>query len=247
MTNKWPPNARTQMGPALSPQTGYGASLPGNISASALVWLRCFPQAYIPNLLLAVVFAIIPFVIFLYPPSRMQGVYIVCGIWGALNLLSPLGKFSATRRCCRNGSLCPAVVVSVNPPLIAVSTDLSKSAEESWPALKILRQPLRAVSGPPLQIGDRLPAVSFYLSRSAMATSASRATGLNLGASDKPYWYDFSPVAVPCITDDPAVIQKAMQRLTESGDLWAELQAGLAQVPQPYRVGLYRLNRETGA
>jgi hypothetical protein len=67
------------------------------------------------------------------------------------------------------------------------------------------------------------------------------ATGLPLGINKKPYWDDFSPMVIQYVTDDPAVIQDALRRLSESGDVWSELQIGLAQVPQPYRIGLYRV------
>ena len=246
MTDRAPHKIRKSFDTSQPPrQAAYTASLPGHIEVSLLAWLRCLsPREYIPKLLLSVFFLGILLAVHPASPNQAQGLSILCGIFAAVSALSIFNKLGLERRRFSGGCLCSAVVVSLNPPLVAVSTDLSKVEGETWPVIKILPQPLYAVKGPQLQVGDRLPAVSLYHSGSAMAMSVREATGLKTGDFDKPYWYDFALVIVQCITDDPAVVQNAMRRLSESGDVWTELQAGLAQVPQPYRPGLYRIRQE---
>ena len=226
--------------PAPLPQPGYIASLPVNVKVSLTVWLRGLPaRAYVPNLLLAAFFLAAPLLVHPIPLSQSGGFSGLCGLLALDSALLIFAKLSLTRRICHDGSLCPAIVVSVNPPLVAVGADLSKTAEEAWPAIKILRQPLHTFAGPPLQVGDRLPAVALYHSRSLAAMFTYEAIGLNVDASDEPHWSDISPAVVPCVTDDPATIQDARRRLSESGDVWAELEANLALVPKPYKPGLY--------
>lgn len=222
-------------------QNHYIASLPANIVVQPLVWLRHLtPRAYVPNLLSAVFFFAVLLLVHPTAPNQAQGLFILCVILAPLSALSVLNPISLERRRFSGGCLCPAIVVSVNPPLIAVSTDLSKIEGAKYPAIKILPQPLQAMRGAQSQVGDRLPAAALYQAGSKARVSIRQATGLSLGINDKPYWDDFSPMAVQSVTDNPTVIQDALRRLSESGDVWDELQTGLAQIPQPYRPGLYR-------
>lgn len=226
--------------PAPLPQPGYIASLPVSLRVSLRVWLRGLaPRDYVPTVLLTAFSLVAPFLVhpaLLGPPQVFSA---LCGLLALNSVLLIFAKLSLTRRICHDGSLCPAVVLSVNPPLVAVGADLSKTAEEAWPAIKILRQPLHAIAGPLLHVGDRLPAVALCHSRSLATMTACEAIGLNVDSPDEPHWLDFSPVAVSCVTGDSAAVQDARRRLSESGDAWAELEAGLTLVPKPYKPGLY--------
>ena len=97
---------------------------------------------------------------------------------------------------------------------------------DAWPVVKILRQPLGRAHGPRLQVGDRLPTVALYQNLKPTA----------------PYWSDFFPTAVACLTDDADAVREAMRRLevNEFGpDHWERLAENLALVPKPYKPGLY--------
>ena len=50
------------------------------------------------------------------------------------------------------GDVNPAIVVSTEPFLVAVSTDLTTGGD-SYPAIKVLRQPLQRMTGGPPQLG----------------------------------------------------------------------------------------------
>jgi DNA-directed RNA polymerase subunit RPC12/RpoP len=119
-----------------------------------------------------------------------------------------------------HGCINPAVVVSTNPLLIAVSTDLT-TGWKPWPVVKILPHPLRSIGGQPPQIGMRLSTVALYQS----------------GGNDDSHWVDFHPKAVECVTTDEASIQYTMSQLDE--DAWQDLHRKLMKVPRPFRAGLY--------
>ena len=196
------------------------ASTPGRFRFNILTWGRCFPRdtalTLLPLLLVG-----ISGVLYWVLDAPYQIAVILCWI----GLITATPKLSFLSQKCRSGDANPAVVVSVSPCLIAVSADMTTRSGDAWPVIKILHQPLHRTRGPRPQVGDRLPTVALYR-----------------GFRAAPHWSEFFPDAVACLTDSPAAVREAMRRLevNEFGpDHWQRLEQNLAQVPAPYRPGLY--------
>ncbi|MHB9132795.1 MAG: DUF3239 domain-containing protein [Armatimonadota bacterium] len=120
------------------------------------------------------------------------------------------------------GCVNPGVVVALDPPLIAVSTDLSKGIGE-YPAVKIIRTRLSRIGAQPPQIGARVPTVALYSP-----------------GKDPLRWADFDPRPAQCATTLAAELTRLLQSIPE--EEWQQLQTGLTHVPQPYQPGLYLIN-----
>ncbi len=196
------------------------ASTPGQFRPNFFVWVRCCPGQAAFTVLPAVFFMGLLALAFFKSGASS-------GIWGlaALSGLGAAARLNTFWQKCAQGDVNPAIVVSTQPCLVAVSTDMSKNAGDTWPVIKILPQPLARAWGKAPQIGDRLPMVSLYEQR-----------------VNSPHWDDFSPVAIACLTGDADMVREAMRRLSanEFGpDHWQRLSDSLARVPQPYRPGLY--------
>ena len=212
------------MPPRPEVDTVTAASLPGRIQVDWLVWGRCFPGETVPRLLRLALVTAIPVAFLIAAPGDAWGL-------AAFFLILIAAQFIALRRVAldvrnqlQHGCLNAAQVVSVSPYQIAVYGDLTQSGGEYWPVIKILPQPLEKCPGRRMREGDRLPTVSYYY-----------------GYHGKPYWDDFKPIAVPCVTGDARAVRDALERINrrEDGETWAGLEAGLALVPKPYKPGLY--------
>lgn len=123
-----------------------------------------------------------------------------------------------------HGDANPGLVVSTNPVLIAVTTDLSKGVGE-FPVVKIFKKRMKEIGGLPVKVGTRVSTVALY---SATPNE------------EDPHWADFDPRPVDCATSDPATIQAVMNTFAEED--WQNLKAALSQLPKPYAPGLYHLN-----
>jgi hypothetical protein len=124
-----------------------------------------------------------------------------------------------------NGNANPGLVVSADPLLIAVATDLTQGVG-SYPAVKVFRAGLRHIDGQPPRVGDRVGTVALY-SRSP---------------DDTPHWADFDPLPAQYATGDPEKLSALLGSF--AADDWARLERFLKQVPQPYRAGLYMIELE---
>jgi len=121
----------------------------------------------------------------------------------------------------RSGCANPGMVVSLNPMLIAVHTDLTKGYG-SYPAIKIFRKNLSTIAGQVPQVGSRVATVALY------------SPGMN---ENSPHWANFDPRPVDCATENIAVIHGVMS--TFSFEDWQELSHAVSQMRQPFRCGLY--------
>jgi hypothetical protein len=119
-----------------------------------------------------------------------------------------------------SGDTNPGVIVSLNPILIAVSTDLSMGIG-SYPAIKIVRTRLPLIANQKPAIGACVAMVSLY----------------SYPISNAPHWSDFDPYPVMCATSDAAVINAKVASFSQED--WQELAQMLKNVPQPYKEGLY--------
>lgn len=114
------------------------------------------------------------------------------------------------------------IVVGTHPTLVAVNGDLSKGYGY-FPVIKITkRNSLKSV-----RIGDRIPTVALYTASSDEFLS---------------HWINFNPIPLSYATDDPKVIELAMQ--SYPNELWEQLEKHLLKLEKPYKVGLYQVGKE---
>jgi hypothetical protein len=103
----------------------------------------------------------------------------------------------------RCGRLCPAVVVSAESQLVAVYSNLT-SGPDSYPAVRIIRQPIRRMTGGVSPKGTRLAAVAMF------------PPGKGSDHSET-----FDPIIVNCATRNESTISRAMKSIPQ--DEWDAL------------------------
>ncbi|MGP4713419.1 MULTISPECIES: DUF3239 domain-containing protein [unclassified Psychrobacter] len=114
------------------------------------------------------------------------------------------------------------IVVGTYPTLVAVNGDLSKGYGY-FPVIKITkRNSLKNVN-----IGDRIPTVALYTASSDEFLS---------------HWINFNPIPLSYATDDPKVLEQAMQ--SYPNEQWEQLENYLLNLEKPYKVGLYQVEKE---
>jgi len=217
------PSAPSPSAPPLLVSKDTFASLPGCLSVQYPAWVRCFPARTVPQMLLLALLLLGALGVLLATAAHSP-----LGLWpfglGAVALVRRLDfKFRLIREHFLHGCLNPGRVVSLDPPLVAVYTDMTHTPGQSWPAVKVLRQPLNRARGAQPRLGDRVATVALYH-----------------GSRRRPHWDDFSPVAAQCVTDDQGAVRRALARLdADPDDAWAALDRALALVPTPAAPGLY--------
>lgn len=184
-------------GPVGDVVNGTFASNPGRLE---IQWTRFF-RAY-PRILIgfgAVIVALTALILF---KSAWWVIVLAPVVWLLQRILSRIKvQF-------RSGDTNPGVIVSQEPPLIAVLTDLTQG-RGSFPVVKILRQPLRACGLSGAEAGTRLATVSLY-------------SGAVEGA---PHWSDFDPVVVQAATEQDQTIRNRLDSI--AAEQWEQLEAGL--------------------
>ncbi|MDA1049675.1 MAG: DUF3239 domain-containing protein [Planctomycetota bacterium] len=188
------------------------ASNPGNLQVNPFRWFRHYPKW--PMIWLC------SFVFFVALASLVHWSF-----WVVALLLFAMNWFywQRVRDHFRHGCANPAIIVSMEPTLIAVSTDLTKGIGE-YPVVKIIEKSIPAACGQVPQVGSRLPVVALY----------------EPSPDDElPHWADFDPRPIDCATGNLDAIQAVMSTFTE--DDWNELKLWLRQVPRPFCCGLYHV------
>ncbi|MEM9186856.1 MAG: DUF3239 domain-containing protein [Planctomycetota bacterium] len=122
-----------------------------------------------------------------------------------------------------SGDANPGVVVSVQPTLLAVPTDLTQGVGE-FPAVKIVRINLVESGGAPIELGSRVPTVAHYADAHSKHAN---------------HWSDFYPVPVEYATGDPSAVDRLLRSFPN--DQYELLDHALACIEQPYQAGLYAL------
>ena len=70
--------------------------------------------------------------------------------------------YGGTRRLLRLGACCPAKVVSLDPPRLAIYSDMTMRLDAFHPAITVKEFNSKGLSGGPVQIGDNLVVAAFY-------------------------------------------------------------------------------------
>ena len=136
--------------------------------------------------------------------SHPGGLEVVDAVW---ERCFPGGALDRDRF--RYGCLNPAIVLDSSR--VAVYTDLRMHPDICAPAILILEQPLKQMTGAPAQPGQRLSTISIY----QQGDSTQR-------------WLTFSPVVTNCLTDQNDEIERTLQDLDHKE--WDKLKAGLRAI-----------------
>lgn len=187
------------------------ASNPGGLRVNPLRWLQHYPTW--PLILFFGFWALIALAWLL---NRQQ-------LWGLAVAALVMNGFywKRLREHFRYGDANPGIVVSLEPMLIAVATDLTRGVGQ-YPVVKIFKKRLPTIGGQLPQLGSRLATVALYD-----------------GSDKSPHWSDFDPRPAQCATADQAALDRVMHSFTQRD--WDRLNSWLAQVPQPFRCGLYHI------
>ena len=127
--------------------------------------------------------------------------------------------FKKTYEVFENIIVNPGVVIRLNPFLIAVSANLSKT-NAYYPVIKVVS----CDSFKGAHVGMKIAAVTFRETRTGVRFS---------------FWDDFDPIAVNKITNDPRINSELLSSFTRRR--WELINQNLKQVSKPYKVGLYRI------
>lgn len=196
------------------------ASSPGNVSISVLVWLVHYPRW--PLLLFAMLVASLVLVLRAPFAGLMVAGFLILPNWL---------YWRRIKEHFLHGDANPGLIVSVDPMLYAVGTDLTKG-EGRFPVVKVVRKRFRPVCSP-ATVGARIMTVALY-----QASAEPEDVAL-------PHWVGFDPRPIDCATRDRDQIDKALASVDDQR--WAWLQAALEEVPQPYRPGIYPVERSTSS
>ncbi len=189
------------------------ASNPGRLPVNYLRWAWAFPLE--SGIFAALNLGLFGLALFVSPAYWF--LFVPCALFTFLRLVRLREQFLGG---CAN----PSVVVSVNPPLIAVCTDL-RTGPTPYLVVKIIKQPLnRSKRGTP-PIGTRVVTVALY---DDMKNTAYGPGG---------HWSDVHPMAADCVSNNTALIDCVKETISEAD--WQELELALEQVPKPYCPGLY--------
>ena len=189
------------------------ASTPGGVRPRYWNWVRHRPP---PWLLLSVPMWVSLVVGFLIP---MPELWLLTGILAPLNWF----RWSRTKTHFRFGDANPGVIVSADPPLMAVATDLTRGRGD-YPAVRVVRVNLKEIDGEPLRRGQRLPTVALYGAPAA---------------EQVPYWSNFDPLPVQYADRRPKTVADVMA--TFEPEAWQTLKAAVNRLPRPFAAGLYLL------
>lgn len=120
----------------------------------------------------------------------------------------------------------PGVIISTNPPLAAVYTNLAKY-DGDFPVVKIIEYKVKK----PINIGDIIATVAVY---SAMDGDQEH---------DYEYWEDFYPLPAEYATKDAAEVRGAIN--TYSEEAFCKLELAVSEITEPRVLGLTRVHVNT--
>ena len=130
-----------------------------------------------------------------------------------------------TYRLLRYGACCPAKVISIDPPRLAIYSDMTMRPDACHPAIIVKKFSTRGIDGP-LKVGDRLAVAAFYQD----------------GDERFPMerWRDLSVIeVVQAFTSDPVTIRSKMESIEK--DEWNQLDTGSNRAQPPYDENIYYL------
>jgi len=186
------------------------ATNPGNVNLKPLVWIKY-------NLSTTLILTVCLVLSIWLTVSISLWFFIIILLVIAINLFYWRRKNEHFRYGDSNGGF----IVSNNPMLVAVTTDLTKGFGD-YPVIKIIKYKGKG------KVGDKIGTVALY--------SASVDDSLK-------HWIDFEPIPINYATDNSAEIERAIKSYDE--EQWKLIESRLLQIPKPYIEGLYKIKGET--
>lgn len=188
------------------------AAFQGNMQLEPLQWIKMNTATVLRNAAVLLVSLIL-----------MTKVHWVFALLFVPALLYTIWYWLHAKNTFGGGNVGPGKVISVDPDIIAVVTDLSKGYGGAYPTLKIKQTTL---SSSQREIGTYLPVVSIY----------------NDNPHGYPFWSEFHPVPVTHGITDPDKVQYFIDRFTE--DDYDAIDQGLLEI-NTREIGTYKLQAET--
>ena len=188
------------------------ATNPGNIRLNVLVWTK-YHFSTVAILSLGVLFPLLLSVVL----SKWFLVFLMIG------LLANGWYWFRRKEHFAMGAANPGRVISVQPPLVAVITELANQPGYELPAIKIISYPI----GRPVKLGQEVGTVALYSYNED---------------PELPFWIDFNPIPIDLATNNAAEIKRAFE--SYPAEDWALLDRGIPQLPQPYQKGIYKIDVE---
>ena len=210
------PKPRIAAGRTVTMRNGAYASNAGLIRIQWAKYLECFWQEPLVTAV-CVGIGIVAFILYDQANKQLVAPPLAVGIGMLIAVGVVFFRLYQKKEHLWHGCLCPAVVVSQRPFLVAVATDLTLG-HGSYPAVKVIRQPLGQMTGGAPAVGTRLATVSVYYA----GDGATR-------------WQDFEPVVINCVTTDEKEIREALDSIPD--DEWQLLLAGIRRLGGRFRVG----------
>ena len=215
-TSKRPPRAAApdakmqQELDAMRRRSNSAASNPGLLRVNYLKWIRAFPKW-----------------VLIWHGCCLGCFLLVLVSWKAVipafMLLAAVGLYwQKVKTHFIAGCINPAMVLSINPPLVAVTTDLTKG-DGDFDVIRILRQPLAHMSTGLPKPGQLIATVSLYE---------------NL-EEEQAHWSNFNPVIADIVTTDKRHIDRILNSIEDED--WDLLAEGMLQVGDWRDEGLYRI------
>src|SRR5262249_29170442 len=132
------------------------------------------------------------------------------------------------RRHFREGCICPAMVVSTSPYLVAGYDNLGVSWSNPWPAITIVQVPLHRMPGGPPDLDARLAALCM----------------ISGTPTEREVWEYVVAKIVDLVSRDGDEVERDRSSIPK--EEWMALEEGICQIPEPYTPGLFpiKLSKE---
>lgn len=195
---------------------GSQASRPGKLNASLLLWFYYYPYKLFYPLIFSGLFS---YGLYEENPTLHPIVYLLIVIIGYLAILAI--DFRLFFEHFKSGCVCPAIVISEKPFLVAVLTDLSKG-EGSYPIIRTVK--FRNWKKLQLSKGDPVPIVSLYED------------------SNGPHWKTFKPLPAYYATHNIDELERIISLSAEKEI--EELKLELQKLPQPISLISHRIKND---
>ena len=142
-------------------------------------------------------------------------------LWFAWLALDYIGSV----RLMQSGDICPAKVISLDPGILAVYTDMSTRPDAAHPAIVVTEVSLKNLSGGKIKVGERLAVSCFYQGEPEFMDQ---------------HWTNLSVVEpVRAATANVQDVKRTLRSIEE--ELWQCLDTGLASSGNPSKPGVFFL------
>jgi hypothetical protein len=192
---------------------GFSAANPGLLRPSLLKYFWNFPYSLMLRLGLTFVFVAISLFTCIGIPFALIAAYFTYR-----HVKSIQDKFIS-------GCICPAKILSIDPPVLAVYADLS-IGKNSCKAIRLMEQPLHLLDPKMAQIGNRVSTICYFF-------------GMYPGLSE--HWFTPLPTIPHFVSNNQVELHRIHESISD--EEWRALEMGLKQLPPQPPLRTYRIIR----